>query len=706
MIANKGKVIKNTFLYLNTVNSNFIDNFTPNFSVAQLGSIGRFSFLPTIIMPLYTARDSTYRVRALLDSGAGHSWIAGGILKHVNFTRMPSQRLTIGTLNGSVKRKCELVQVYFRTNTLVPIECFVLDDFIEHIMVYGIKKYLKEETILDENTINNIVDPSEVQVDHADLSLGTALVLSNAAMALICPLQSTRINLKEHRMILEPTIFGLALSGEIPQSLRTNTRVVQALCITPKLCDNILVDGNTSTDIHSELGYEKEVLEDEIRFLWDKTDLGIFSHEVHDDDMIAVKRLEDSMVHLRSGYFEIKLPFNNKLSLLESNRQIAIARTYKQLAEMASKELYRDLTIKAKEELECQDYIELVTQDMIPLDKVHYLPWRGILKSESETTKLRLVMDASSKRSASHVSLNQCLYQGPNMILNLAHCLIRFMLHQYRCVADIEKAFLRILIAWEDRDVLRFFWPEDPCNPNSPLVEYRWKAVLFGSISSPFILATVLKRLITENSKSIYTKDALLNGIYVDNLFHSDNNEQNLVKFFAESREVLAQGNFNLREWGSNSNKVRKQAEIHSVLIKKNKVSALGLWWDQKEDKLTFKANFSWNLKHTKRSILSFSNAVFDPLNWLCPLHIQNRLFIRDLWAEKYRWDQLFNHDGQLVERWSYLRQNCFAAMSISMDLNIQIRTSTQIHIFADASTQAYGAVLYLVTPASRECPQ
>ena len=124
---------------------------------------------------------------------------------------------------------------------------------------------------------------------------------------------------------------------------------------------------------------------------------------------------------------------------METNKQLAMARTYKQLAEMAVREVYRTLTIKAKDELESNDYIEKVTSEMIPVGKVHYLPWRGIMKTESDTTKLRLVMDASAKKSASQVSLNQCLYQGPNMILNLAQCLIRFMLDRYRCVADIEK---------------------------------------------------------------------------------------------------------------------------------------------------------------------------------------------------------------------------------------------------------------------------
>ena len=131
-------------------------------------------------MPLYTAKDSIYRVRTLLDSGAGHSWIANGLLKYVNYTRMPAQKLTIATLNGSVNRKCPMVQVYFRTGTLVPIECFVLDDFVEHIMVYGLKDYLREETQLSEETISKIVDPAGKDVDHIKISLGTGLVLSNA----------------------------------------------------------------------------------------------------------------------------------------------------------------------------------------------------------------------------------------------------------------------------------------------------------------------------------------------------------------------------------------------------------------------------------------------------------------------------------------------------------------------------------------------
>ena len=183
----KGKVVKNTLLHLNTVASNIQGVFTTDFRSAQLGSIGKFSFLPTIIAPLYTGKNSVYTVRTLLDSGAGHSWIANGLLEYINYTRMPAQRLTIATLNGSVKRKCQMVQEYLFINTIIPIECFVLDDFVEHIMVYGLKEFLTSETQLTEATINQIVDPADMNIDHKNINKGTGLVLSNAATALICP---------------------------------------------------------------------------------------------------------------------------------------------------------------------------------------------------------------------------------------------------------------------------------------------------------------------------------------------------------------------------------------------------------------------------------------------------------------------------------------------------------------------------------------
>ena len=69
--------------------------------------------------------------------------------------------------------------------------------------------------------------------------------------------------------------------------------------------------------------------------------------------------------------------------------------------------------------------------------------------------------------------------------------LLRFRTHRYGLSTDIEKVFLHVTLHEADRDYTRFLWLSDHTNPESNLIVYRFRAVLFGSVSSPFILVTV-----------------------------------------------------------------------------------------------------------------------------------------------------------------------------------------------------------------------
>jgi len=65
-------------------------------------------------------------------------------------------------------------------------------------------------------------------------------------------------------------------------------------------------------------------------------------------------------------------------------------------------------------------------------------------------------------------------------------------MHLYGISTDIEKAFLHIALHEKDRNFTRFLWLSDPCNPNSEFTIYHFRTVLFGSVSSPFMLFTTL----------------------------------------------------------------------------------------------------------------------------------------------------------------------------------------------------------------------
>ena len=85
--------------------------------------------------------------------------------------------------------------------------------------------------------------------------------------------------------------------------------------------------------------------------------------------------------------------------------------------------------------------IEDVTDKMLPAGGVHYIPHHAVIRRDKETTKLRIVFDASSKTEG--VSLNGCLNSGPCLVPNLSDELLRFRCHQIALISDIEKAFCK-----------------------------------------------------------------------------------------------------------------------------------------------------------------------------------------------------------------------------------------------------------------------
>ena len=102
--------------------------------------------------------------------------------------------------------------------------------------------------------------------------------------------------------------------------------------------------------------------------------------------------------------------------------------------------------------------------------------------SESSTAAAVVVKPTASAR------LNDCLHPGPALIGDLSTILTRFRLQRVAVTADIEKAFLQITLAPEHRDAARFFWLRNINQPDGPMDTYRFKSLLFGATSSPFVL--------------------------------------------------------------------------------------------------------------------------------------------------------------------------------------------------------------------------
>ena len=110
---------------------------------------------------------------------------------------------------------------------------------------------------------------------------------------------------------------------------------------------------------------------------------------------------------------------------------------------------------------------------------MHYLAHHPVVRQDKQTTKVRVVYDASAKKSGGP-SLNDCLYSGPPLSETIADVLVRFRCHTTALVGDLKKGFLMISVAEDDRDALRFLWFDDPFSEEPKIIVFRFARVAFG----------------------------------------------------------------------------------------------------------------------------------------------------------------------------------------------------------------------------------
>ena len=168
-----------------------------------------------------------------------------------------------------------------------------------------------------------------------------------------------------------------------------------------------------------------------------------------------------------------------------------------------------------------KDWLENNTIEEVTDTEINnfYMPHRAVICESAESTKLRVVCDASVK-TESGFSHNDCLEKGPSFQNKLWDILIGTRFRPVVIWGDIEKAFLKIRFRENERDCLRFHWSE---KANCDIIKiYRFTRLVFGLNQSPFILEGTLKihfqnyirmfRELTERVKDDMYVDDLVTG--------------------------------------------------------------------------------------------------------------------------------------------------------------------------------------------------
>ena len=468
---------------------------------------------------------SALEVRAILDLGSQRSYVTNRVKNALSLSPTGKQHMSILTF-GSDKRStqtCETVRVGMKTREgpdkelelfSVPLIC---EPLVAQPISFCVEKY-NHLARLELADSSNGASAMEV-----DVLIGSDYYWEFATGKTIRG---------ESGPIAIHTRLGWILSGPVPSTETGRSSV--SLVTTHTL--------RVDTQQH-----EISNLDDTLRSFWELESLGI----KEPDRSVYTEFGENTC--FRDGRYEVSLPWKDPHPTLPDNYQLSFKRLQGLLRRLRQNPTILqkyDSTIRHQIE---QGIVEVVEDPQSNVTgRVHYLPHHAVIRRDKETTKLRIVYDASARSNGP--SLNDCLYTGPKFDQRIMDILLRFRTHRVALTADIEKAFLMVSMSEGDRDVLRFLWFDDLTKEPPGVCVLRFARVVFGVSSSPFLLnATIRHHLEKWSSSQPELVKTLTRSTYVDDIVCGAEDDDEAYKLYTESKDILKAGGFNLRKFVTNS---------------------------------------------------------------------------------------------------------------------------------------------------------
>lgn len=450
------------------------------------------------------------------------------------------------------------------------------------------------------------------------------------------------------------------------------------------------VDETCSTNTVAMLHIGENSTPDDLSFLWKLDSIGISENEIHPEDKEAIKNFEKNIT-FDGKMYTVKLPWKLDPAVLPRNYELARGRLNSNLNRMRKDKsilmAYNDVIQNQLKD----DFIEIVPEECVETNHAHYLSHHGVIKEDSLTTPLRIVFNCSQKGPQNAPSLNDAIFRGPNLLPEITQLLLRFRLNKFVVIADIKKAFLNVGLHEDDRNYTRFLWPKDPTNPKSELMTLRYKTVLFGSSASQYLLNAVIKHHLEGLPESTTAKN-LARNTYVDNLMCSTNDQAELHEFYEEATEIMNKAHLPLAGWTSNDTEVLGKIPEKDC-ERRQEVSVLGMKWNLERDSIRLNSCEIEVTELTKRKVLKGLASQYDPIGLVSPVLLKGKLFVRQLCQQNLEWDTKLSDEDS--EKWREIAAEFKRLYTIEFPRSTLITGRVTIHAYSDASSKAYGAVVY-----------
>ncbi|XP_075157769.1 uncharacterized protein LOC142231036 [Haematobia irritans] len=636
-----------------------------NFSECGLGTI-----LPTVLVDLEHL-GNRFTIRAFLDQGSQETFIAHRIVTQLGLhTKKSLTRISGlgGALLETSTKICSL-KLRSRKSTFALETTAIVISNLNHLMPAS------SQNITDWEGLNQIelADPMFYKTARIDMLIGSDI--------LPCILKAGIHRNISGNLLAQDSEFGWYISG--PQNSK---------CVT---------------SFAAWVTQSTRSLNDEVRRFWE-------SEEIPNEAPRSEEDLECEDIYARTtvrrsdGRYVVRLPFQKafpKEIFLGSSRRAALGQFCRLEKTLKNSPALSDEYIRVLQEYIAMDHMSPVSNTELYDDvtyRTFYLPHHAVIKPERNSTKVRVVFNAS-KKSTTGLSLNDILYTGPTLQNDLMNVILRWRIFQYVFNGDIEKMYRQIVIDERDRQYQRcLFRDADSGN----LKDFELKTVTFGVNCAPYLaIRTLLQLSIDGEDTHPVAAKTLRDHIYVDDVLAGAHTIADAKTHLCELVDLLSSAGFPLKKISANHTEiiesVQKEDLLREEFLKLEDFSdskTLGIRWNAMKDVFFYNV---YDIKIpseyiTKREILSIVAKIFDPAGWLAPIIITAKILLQQLWMDGTDWDEKVK--AHSLKKWDEFVENFSEIPSIKIPrwIGYTPNAGIQIHGFCDASEKAYCACVYI----------
>ena len=682
-----------SFQHISALCGKYLPSSIHNFCLNSTSDSGSTFLLPTITVNLNHGKHSA-KINCLLDTGSQRSYVSSDVLKTLNLKEenKTSFKITTFLAEGEKTFTNASLSVQFmdqKQSFLIPF--LVSDDCRLSYAVDGLHD--AHDNISQKFNLTHRADSDTIQLDGL---LGVDCLQFLSGFNVVQCLGGVAFKFRNH-VIPYGNIDNFLTDSQLAKKYANDpSSCADASSKVDKSIINFVL--NPSKSQFDPIGsvIQNSFVEDKIDSMFSLESIGVYEGE-SSQDLLKVEEFNKNIVFKDSQY-QVKLPFNEKITDVKSNFHVSKAILGKVVENLKRNNLYDRYDAIFAQQLE-DKIIEPINLDEIDINSYVFIPHRPVVKDDDQTTtKIRPVLNCSLKIDNTP-SLNEASFPGINLINDLFKLLVRVRQGKYVAMGDIRKAFLMIgLRDEEDKNRFCLLWRDK----NNKLIAYRYRTIVFGYVSSPFILGQVIKTHLQK-----YPQDecsgVLTNNLYVDNLFVTGDCPQRLRELCDTACERMADGGFELRSWVSNSPDLVEHFERGGKAVEHDGDThkLLGYCYASSTDEISV-AKFSPsdpNKPVTKRLVLSDISRLFEPLGLLNPILVRGKLLMRSIWESKVGWDDPLSKN--LILEWGKLKTDLEKLPELKFD-RLAYDENVTLYILCDSSKTSYGFVCYACSNGSK----